>query len=372
LRFDSSQNEPSRMAVPNVDYATQYNAKDVILYALSIGLGSTVSKYDRDLRYTFEGHDDFMVFPTFAVTLMFWASTTNSSTSGDCSSIRPFPPPLMNDMGVIPAECLLEDVNLDEYPVIHTSQSIYWKRDLPIPRESNIVIRIKGKFLSVIPKSAGTFVTTEFELFESFRGGTKWLLICSVQSTALILGIAKEAVQSLQRSSSNCQIECDSVFLRKKRTFLFESDCCISPNTALLYRLASGDTNHIHVDSQAVKLFASSDQNDSSNDDHGPLLHGLCTLSIAARYILQFLDDLPHHGSSSVRYLSANFVKPVFMNDVILVQAWELEPSSNVDGLSISFTVRRKSSGLVLLDNGRLQLQEIFKAKPFANVRSNL
>jgi acyl dehydratase len=360
------------MVAPIGDYIVQYNAKDVILYAISIGLGSSASKYNRDLRYTFEEHDEFLVFPTFAMTLLFLATTSTGSTSGDCSSMRPFPPPLMKAMGIIPAECLREKVELDDYPIIHTSQSLSWERDMPIPTDSHVVIQIKGKFLSVIPKSVGTFVTTEIKLYESFRDGAYPLLLCSIESTALILGIASEAVNSFQSPSASLQTISDSVFLRRTKKYLFETDWYITPNTALLYRLASGDTNHIHVDSQAVQMFATSVENGAPDEELGPLLHGLCTLSIATRIILQFLDAGPHRDRLSVSYLSANFVKPVFVNDVILVKAWELEHSPNVEGLSISFTVRRKSSGLVLLDNGRLQLQEISKTRPFADMRSNL
>jgi acyl dehydratase len=355
------------------DYVTQYNAKDVMLYAISIGLGSTSDKYNQDLRFVFEGHHEFTVFPTFALTLPFWATTAAGSTNGDRSSIGPFPPPLMKAMGIIPAECLREDVDLDLYQIIHTSHSIFWNRDMPIPKDTNIIIHVTGKFISVIPKSVGTFVTTEYEFYEWQNGGvSEPSLLCSIQSTTLIFGIASEVVHPFQSPATSFQIDYSPIFLQRNKTLLFENDCCITPNTALLYRLASGDTNHIHVDSKAVQMFHSSVKSGSSNGERSQLLHGLCTLSIATRIILQFLDDdLPHRDSRpSVQYLSAKFVKPVFVSDTIVVQAWELESSLNIEGVLISFVVRRKKSDEVLLDSGLLQLLNIAKRKPFANTRS--
>ena len=358
------------------DYVIQYNAKDVILYALSIGLGSVSHKYTQDLRYVFEDHDEFSVFPTFALTLMFWATSTGGANLGDCSSLLPFPPPLMKAMGIIPAECLREEVDLEEYPIIHTSQSIYWNRDLPLPKGKNVVIRITGSFVSVIPKSVGTFITTAYELYGTcYENASNSSLLCSIRSTALILGIDSEVVRPFQNSAANIPLCYDSkMFLREQKTFLLESECWIAPNTALLYRLAGGDTNRIHVDSQAVPMFDKSLESASRNGDVSPLLHGLCTMSIAARIILQFVDADPRHGSSrlSVQYLSANFVKPVFVNDTIIVQAWLVERSPNVEEVWIAFVVRRKTSGIVLLDCGQLRLLQTGKANPSTHIKSRI
>ena len=100
-------------------YEVDYNAKDLILYALSVGFGS--SDTIDELPYLYEQHKDFCALPTFCLALTFWARSTNGSTIG----IPSFPPPLMEKDDVIPRRFLRQkDLDLSSQPVIHTFQSI--------------------------------------------------------------------------------------------------------------------------------------------------------------------------------------------------------------------------------------------------------
>ena len=76
-------------------YYVQYNSKDVILYALSVGMGSIPHSYDRDLCYLFEGHIDFTVLPMFALALMFSA---RQEVKNNSEWFHEFPPEIMKSI----------------------------------------------------------------------------------------------------------------------------------------------------------------------------------------------------------------------------------------------------------------------------------
>ena len=58
--------EAKKVRLDPVDYS--YSERDVILYNLGIGAS------ERDLQWTFEGHDQFAALPTFGVIPQFHAS----------------------------------------------------------------------------------------------------------------------------------------------------------------------------------------------------------------------------------------------------------------------------------------------------------
>ena len=102
---------------PTTDgFQVSYTARDAILYALSIGFGSSESDYQNDLRYLYESHPEFQVIPMWGLTLLFWA---NNEGNNGVVSLPSFPPPMMKAMKVIPREFLTTvDVALEDYPVL--------------------------------------------------------------------------------------------------------------------------------------------------------------------------------------------------------------------------------------------------------------
>jgi acyl dehydratase len=92
--------------------------------------------------------------------------------------------------------------------------------------------------------------------------------------------------------------------------FVFEQPT--SPEQALLYRL-SGDTNPLHADPALAEKVGF---------PQGPILHGLCTYGIAGRAVL--------HGAcggdpSRLRALHAQFRKPVWPGDTLVVRGFHLD-----------------------------------------------
>jgi acyl dehydratase len=140
--------------------------------------------------------------------------------------------------------------------------------------------------------------------------------------------------------------------LPRLQKLLADTVCRIGPNQALLYRIASGDSNRIHVDPESVPLAA----------DEGaarPLLHGLCTLGIAARVILQFMSDEVSENLSACN-LEVKFVKPVFVGDTIRVQVWEVPPDKQGRTTTVAFRALNEKSGETVLDKGVMAFDSTF------------
>ena len=110
-------------------------------------------------------------------------------------------------------------------------------------------------------------------------------------------------------------------------------------NAALLYRLASGDSNDIHVDpSQTPALVLPKQQQEHDDEEESNnkkskqpqlIVHGLYTLGVVARMLIQ--HSLANSGSDSggvqvgisIQHMEAQFVKPVCVGDSIVIQCWK-------------------------------------------------
>lgn len=101
---------------------------------------------------------------------------------------------------------------------------------------------------------------------------------------------------------------------------------------ALIYRL-SGDYNPIHAD-PALARKAGFER---------PVLHGLCTLGVATRAILQSCcDDHPER----LRSLQLRFTSPVYPGETLITEIWRNENLA-------SFRARVSERNVVVLNNGR-------------------
>ena len=139
----------STQTLENADgvYTASYCHRDCILYALSIGFGSSDVEFTEDLLFVNERHPRFKVAPTFALSALFWA-TKQSTWPGE---LPDFPPPLMKEMGVLPPESLKNPAALDGLPILHTWQSLELLHTLSPPSKMGTIGRwdVKGKFCGV-------------------------------------------------------------------------------------------------------------------------------------------------------------------------------------------------------------------------------
>lgn len=106
------------------------------------------------------------------------------------------------------------------------------------------------------------------------------------------------------------------------------------PQAALLYRL-SGDYNPIHADPVLARKAGF----------ERPILHGLCTLGVATRAVLESCCD---NDPAKLRSLQLRFSSPVYPGETIVTQFWR-------DGNIVSFRATVAERDVVVLNNGRAE-----------------
>jgi len=113
-------------------------------------------------------------------------------------------------------------------------------------------------------------------------------------------------------------------------------DFTTRPDQALLYRL-NGDRNPLHADPESARR---------SGFDR-PILHGLCTYGITCRAVL---EGITGYDPAVVLSHQARFSAPVFPGDTITVDLWR-------DEMIISFEARVKARGATVIKNGKTVLR---------------
>ncbi|MHB1354250.1 MAG: MaoC/PaaZ C-terminal domain-containing protein, partial [Thiobacillus sp.] len=113
---------------------------------------------------------------------------------------------------------------------------------------------------------------------------------------------------------------------------------CVLPTlvqAALIYRL-SGDYNPIHADPVVARKAGF----------EKPILHGLCTLGVATRAILQATCN---DQAERLKALSLRFSSPVYPGETVATDYW-------IDGNIVSFRSRSVERDVVVLNNGRAEI----------------
>lgn len=239
----------------------RYDQRDVLLYAVGIGIS--------DLRYVYEGHPDFGVFPTFAIR---WGG---AGAPVNPEHIPHSPGPLNID-----AERYLELLS-------------------PLPTEGEVTVR--SRLVGVHPRGKGAGFC-EYESIVSDASGK--------DCVRLVNGSFRRGVEALG------DIEpfegAGATYSRKIELPDTDPDVSIEAfvpqGQAHVYRL-SGDYNPLHIDPDAAK-FGGFDS---------PIMHGLCTLGYCSQLLLQAIADGDHRR---FRKIKVRFSSPVFPGDRLHVRAW--------------------------------------------------
>ncbi|MEJ0027219.1 MAG: MaoC/PaaZ C-terminal domain-containing protein [Rhizomicrobium sp.] len=108
------------------------------------------------------------------------------------------------------------------------------------------------------------------------------------------------------------------------------------PDQALLYRL-NGDRNPLHSDPDSAKR----------SGFPRPILHGLCTYGLTCRAVLQTIVG---YDSDRIASHQARFSAPVFPGDTVTVDLWK-------DDTTVSFEARVKERGATVIKNGKALLR---------------
>ncbi len=243
----------------------KYDKRDVLLYAVGIGI--------RDLRFVFEGHASFSVFPTFPIR---WGSL---GAPVDLNLIPSSPGPLDID-----AERYLEMIK-------------------PLPTAGEV--SVQSRLIGAHPRGKGNgFV--EWESTVTNEDGE----VC----IKMVNGSFRRGVETLgdiEPFEGAGQTYSEKIPVPDRQADLTTS-AVIPDNQAHIYRL-SGDYNPLHIDPEAAK-FGGFDE---------PILHGLCTFGYCVQLLLAALAD---GDASRFRRIKVRFSSPVFMNDKLDVLAWHDGP----------------------------------------------
>jgi acyl dehydratase len=273
-----------------------FNRKDLILYA--IGIGCT------ELDFVYELSPKFAAFPTYPLVLGF------KGTSNDVLS---FPSPAM-----------LKTMNTPPLP--GTKVGLDGERYLevlnPLPLEGEFTL--KNTLLGIHKRGQGALVETETTISD---GKTTYVRMVS---GAFLVGAKNFTPESAGKTNS------ENIKLPDRNPDTVEN-VQTSPNQTHVYRL-SGDFNPLHIDPRFAKL----------NGFKEPILHGLCSLGIAARAVLKVYAN---NDPSQFKAIKVRFAKPVIPGETLAVSMWK-------EGNKVLVEIKAKERDLVVLNNAYVELKE--------------
>ncbi len=269
---------------PFDDVVETYAMRDSIIYALGLGFGFNPTDPD-ELQYVYE--DGLRTFPTMPVVLG-------------------HPGPWMTD----------PESGIDYAKVLHGEQHLEIHQHLPV--EGTVVA--ENKVIDVVDKGAdkGALITSERKLYEQTSGD----LLCTQKSVIFARGNGGFGgpVTASPKPHTLPDREPDATV-----------DIATSPQAALLYRL-NGDYNPLHADPAIAEKAGFK----------APILHGLASFGIAARAVLQSLNNT---DSSRLKSFGLRFSAPVYPGETISTEIWR-------DGNEVSFRARVPERDVIALTNG--------------------
>jgi len=250
---------------PFQDVVQAYAAKDCILYALGLGLGTDPLDLQQ-LRFVYE--EKLQMLPTMPVVLGspgFWIKHP--------------------------------DTGVDWKSVLHGEQSLIIHR--PLPAAGTVVGKTSIDEIVDKGRGKGALLYSRRELYEQGSGE----LLCSLTST----GVCRS--EGGFGGPSGPTREPHGLPSREPDLFC---DLLTPPQSALIYRL-SGDYNPLHAD-PAVAAAAGFKQ---------PILHGLCTYGIAGHALLKTLCS---YDPTRLRRMDVRFSAPVYPGETIRTEVWNEAP----------------------------------------------
>lgn len=267
-----------------------YSTKDTILYALGLGLGAKPLDAAH-LRAVYEGAKGFCALPA-----------------------------MVNVLGYPGFWAMEPDTGLTWQKILHGEQS--FTLHAPLPSEGRLIGRTR--ITGIVDKGAdkGALIYSE-RILEDAETGTH---IATVESTSFARGDGGfggpagpvKPVHQIPEGPPDL-------------TF----DHATQPESALIYRL-SGDFNPLHADPSVAQ----------SVGFEQPILHGLCTLGVAAWSLTAALAE---GNSAALKHLQLRFSSPVYPGETIRTEVWR-------NGDELSFRARVVERDLIVLNNGFARL----------------
>jgi acyl dehydratase len=280
----SQQSEPATFS---------YGDKDVMLYALGIGLGADPMD-ERELAFVYE--KDLKVVPTVATVLAWGLGRRSRLPEG------------------------LRESQINYLMVVHGEQKVELMKPLPPSGTFTATSRTIGAFDK--GKDKGAVVV----------GETTWTDAAG-EVVAVLTGSTFARGDGGFGGPSEGAPEPHQVPDRAPDLSL---DFPTRPDQALLYRL-NGDRNPLHSDPDFARRAGFP----------RPILHGLCTYGITCRAILQGLID---YEADKIASHQVRFSAPVFPGETVTVDLWQ-------EGQTVSFEARVKERAVTVIKNGKTVLR---------------
>ena len=270
--------------------ASRYDEKDVMLYALGVGMGRDPLD-EKELPFVYE-NNGLKVVPTFA-------SVINRGEA----------PPERQRMP--------QKSQINFALVVDGERRITFHK--PLPPKCDVVT--DERMLAVLDKGEGkgAVLVQERATRDAKSGDKLFTIVTSIFARGDGgFGGSPEggpALHVLPERAPDLVKECDT-----------------RADQALLYAL-SGDRNPLHRDPAFAKMVGFP----------RPILHGLCSYGTACRAVLSTVAD---YKPERIKQFDVRFSKPVFPGETLVVEMWK-------DGGTISYRASVKERpGTVVLNNG--------------------
>ncbi|KXH55926.1 peroxisomal multifunctional enzyme, partial [Colletotrichum salicis] len=265
----------------------QYEERDVMLYNLGIG-----AKRDQ-LKYVFEGADDFQVVPTFGVIPPF-----NTEMPYNFDDIVPNFSPMM----LLHGEQYLE---IKKYPIPTAAKLVSTGKLLEVVDKGNAAI-VKSGITTIHAETKEPVFYNEMTVFLRGCGGFG--------------GQKKPADRGASTAANKPPSRHPDVVVEEKTT----------EEQAALYRL-SGDYNPLHVDPAFAKM----------GGFKAPILHGLCFFGVAGKAVYERFGP--------VKNIKVRFAGTVIPGQTLVTEMWK-------DGGKVIFQTKVKETGKLAIGGAAAEL----------------
>ena len=276
-----------------------YSDKDVMLYALGVGLGRDPMNED-ELPFVYE--KGLKVVPTASTVLA--AAGGRPARGADQVEQKP---------GHRPSQ-------INFLMVVHGEQKVELHRPLP----TSGTFTAQGRTIGAFDKGKDKGAVIVNETIWTDEAGEK---------VATLTGSTFARGDGGFGGPTEGQPEPHEVPSRKADLSV---DIATREDQALLYRL-NGDRNPLHSDPESARR----------SGFPRPILHGLCTYGITCRAVLQAITG---YDPDQIMSHQVRFSAPVFPGDTITVDLWK-------DSQVISFEARVKERNATVIKNGKTVLR---------------
>jgi acyl dehydratase len=271
-----------------------YGDKDVMLYALGIGLGADPMG-EKELPFVYES--GLKVVPT--------AATVLTGANSRPAEGRPAPQ--------LPAGHRQSQMNF--VMMVHGEQKVELHKPLP----TSGTFTAEGRTIGAWDKGEGKGAVVMNETVWTDEKGEK--------AATLTMSMFYRGDGGFGGPTEG-QPEPHAVPTRSPDVSV---DISTRPDQALLYRL-NGDRNPLHSDPEFARRAGFP----------RPILHGLCTYGLTCRAVLQAITD---YDPDQILSHQVRFSSPVFPGETIALDLWR-------DGKQISFEAKVKERGVTVIRNG--------------------